>query len=59
MFAMYLELLMNEVVEMGVLYFLPLEMQGTNDKTKDLEEYTSSRDLENLSLCPFYSSWLF
>lgn len=32
--------------------FLPLEMQGTNDQTKDLEEYTSSRDLENLSLCP-------
>jgi hypothetical protein len=28
-------------------------MQGMNDKTKDLEEYTSSRDLENLRLCPY------
>ena len=52
MFALYLELLMNKVVEMGILYFLPLEMQGMKyDKTKDLEEYISSRDLENLSLC--------
>lgn len=43
---------MNKVVEMGILYFLPLEMQGMKyDKTKDLEEYISSRDLENLSLC--------
>ena len=39
MFAMYLELLRNKVLEMGILYFLLLEIQGVKyDNTKDLEE---------------------